>query len=83
MHFNSSRLLALAVRFHQRVDCYIANTVDWSRECTNDDKYPTEGENIVDSIAVLEQSLQKHQNLHDRITEAYHEVEYTTTSYEL
>ncbi|XP_076823491.1 triple functional domain protein-like isoform X2 [Clavelina lepadiformis] len=70
-----SRLMALAVKFHQRVERFVnVNTVEWRKECDNDERYPTESTTTVESIPVLAQSLQKHISLHERITEAYHDV---------
>uniref|UniRef100_H2XVV8 DH domain-containing protein n=1 Tax=Ciona intestinalis TaxID=7719 RepID=H2XVV8_CIOIN len=69
-----SRLMALAVKFHQRVDRFVSTSIEWRRECENNERYPMESTTTVASISVIEQSLQKHTDLHDRITEAYHDV---------
>ena len=66
--------MKLAVMFHQRVETYIGGTNEWKRECSSDERYPTEGDTTVASIAVLEQSLQRHADLYDRFTKAYGEV---------
>ena len=66
--------MALAVKFHQRVERFVANTNTWRRECDSDERYPTESSSSVDTISVLEQSLQKHHLLHERITAAYQDV---------
>ena len=69
-----SRLMALAVKFHQRVERFVANTNSWRRDCDSDERYPTESSSSIDTISVLEQSLKKHKVLHDRINEAYKDV---------